>query len=204
MNIISLLIGSRFDLLIEEGKQINQLIRNGGEALLKSSSPEQENALNIQWYKFSLPNPFSIGIIIVQLILPLVWGWESVIYYLDLSIPLSAILSLSILPFMGVYIAFIPYTLGRGYTSGLLLIRYFYLLNILMTLTGFFLTFMKSIDFNEEIRQLYFFPLQLLVIYLCRHVMNSNSFYKIISFFRTTRLLLEAKKAREKQEKSTK
>ena len=198
MNIIRLLTGSRFQLLIQEGKQVDQLIKNSGEALLKQSSPEQENALHLQWYQHSLPNPFPVGIIVMLLIPPLVWGWTTIIYYFDLPVPLSAILSISISPFMGVYIAFILWRLGRGYVSGLRFIHYFYLFNVLLTLTAFFLTVIKSIELNSWMGQFSFFPLQLLAIYLCRHVMNSISFYNIISFPRTTRLLVEAKKAREK------
>ncbi|MEY7127761.1 hypothetical protein, partial [Enterobacter cloacae] len=108
------------------------------------------------------------------------------------------ILCVSIMPFAGIYAAFIPWGLGRGYVIGLRLIRYFYLFNVLLTLTGFFLTVIKSIEINDWIGQFSFFPLQLLGIYLCRHVMNSNAFYTIVSFFRTTRLLVEAKKARKK------
>lgn len=66
------------------------------------------------------------------------WGWASVIYYFNLPVPLQGILSLSIAPFLCIYAAFIPYTLGRGYVSGLLLILYFYPFNIMMTLAVFF------------------------------------------------------------------
>lgn len=99
---------------------------------------------------------------------------------------------------MGVYLPFMPYTLGRGYASGLLLIYYFYLFNLLLTLIAFFLMVIKSAGLNEWMGQLDFLPLQLLIFYLCRYVMNSRSFYKKISFNRTTRMLAEAKKAREK------
>ncbi|PAN76312.1 hypothetical protein CIW68_07595 [Enterobacter cloacae] len=198
MNIKKLLTGSRFQLLIQEGKQVERLIKNSGEALLKQSSPKQENALNLQWYWHSLPNPFPVGIILVLLVMLLVWGWSTIIYYFDLSVPTGAILCLSILPFMGVYLAFMPYTLGRGYASGLLLIHYFYLFDLLLTLIAFFLMVIKSAGLNEWMGQLDFLPLQLLIFYLCRYVMNSRSFYKTISFNRTTRMLVEAKKVREK------
>ncbi|EMJ0103258.1 hypothetical protein AB3N45_18745 [Enterobacter cloacae] len=198
MNIITLLTGSRFQLLTQEGKQVDRLIKNSGEALLKQSSPEQENALNLQWYRHSLPNPFSVGIIIMLLALPVAWEWATIVYYFDFPVPTTAILCVSIMPFAGIYAAFIPWGLGRGYVSGLRLLRYFYLFNVLLTLAGFFLTVIKSIEINDWIGQFKFFPLQLLAIYLCRHVMNSNSFYTIVSFFLTTRLLVEAQKARKK------
>ncbi|HAS1024797.1 hypothetical protein [Enterobacter cloacae] len=198
MNILTLLTGPRFQLLIKEGEQVDRLIKNSVEALLKQSSPEQENALNLQWYRHSLPNPFSLVIAIILLPPPVAWGWAMIVYYFDFPVPATAILCVSIMPFAGIYAAFIPWGLGRGYVIGLRLIRYFYLFNVLLTLTGFFLTVIKSIEINDWIGQFSFFPLQLLGIYLCRHVMNSNAFYTIVSFFRTTRLLVEAKKARKK------
>ncbi|WP_320708251.1 hypothetical protein [Enterobacter cloacae] len=198
MNIKIFLFGIQFLRLIQEGRQIDKLIKNGGVGLLKKSTPEQESALNIQWYRLSRPNPFSVGITLMLLAVSVPWGWGSIIDYFDLPIPSSAILSLSIVPFLSIYASFIPYTLGRGYISGLLLTRHFYLFNIFLTLSGFCLILIKSIVLNAWMKQLYTFPLQLLVIYLCRYTINSNSFYKTISFSRTTRLLVEAKKAREK------
>ncbi|ASQ19577.1 hypothetical protein BJM06_03823 [Enterobacter cloacae] len=198
MNILTLLTGPRFQLLIKEVEQVDRLIKNSGEALLKQSSPEQGNALNLQWYRHSLPNPFSVGIILILLVILLAWGWATLIFSFRLPIESSVILLFSITPFMCVLLVLIPWGLGRGYVSGLLLILYFYLFDILLTLVVFFLMVIKSTELNEWMKQLNFFPLQLLVIYLCRHVMNSNSFYTIVSFFRTTRLLVEAKKVRKK------
>ncbi|PAN76311.1 hypothetical protein CIW68_07590 [Enterobacter cloacae] len=200
MNILTLLTGPRFQLLIKEGEQVDRLIKNSGEALLKQSSPEQENALNLQWYRHSLPNPFSVGIILILLVILLAWGWATLIFSFRLPIESSVILLFSITPFMCILLVLIPWGLGRGYVSGLLLILYFYLFDILLTLVVFFLMVIKSTELNEWMKQLNFFPLQLLVIYLCRYVMNSNSFYTIVSFFRTTRLLVEAKKARKKSQ----
>ncbi|MEG6448618.1 hypothetical protein, partial [Enterobacter cloacae] len=88
--------------------------------------------------------------------------------------------------------------LVRTFPSGLLLIHYFYLFDLLLTLIAFFLMVIKSAGLNEWMGQLDFLPLQLLIFYLCRYVMNSRSFYKTISFNRTTRMLVEAKKVREK------
>lgn len=198
MNVTRLLFGSQFLQLIQEGQQVDQLIENGGVDLLKKSTPVQENALNIQWYRLSRPNPFSVGIIIILLEIVLAWGWATLIFHFKLPVELSALFLYSITPFMCIFIVLIPYGLGRGYISGLLLIYCFHLFNILLTSAVFLLILIKSVELNEWMKQLYFFPLQLLVIYLCRHTINSNSFYKIISFFRTTRLLVEAKKAREK------
>lgn len=138
MNITRLLFVVQFLRLIQEGRETDQLIKNGGVDLLKKSTLEQENALNIQWYRLSLPNPFSVGVITMLLVASVPWGWASVIYYFNLPVPLQGILSLSIAPFLCIYAAFIPYTLGRGYVSGLLLILYFYPFNIMMTLAGFF------------------------------------------------------------------
>ncbi|MEY7127759.1 hypothetical protein, partial [Enterobacter cloacae] len=114
MNIVTLLTGSRFKLLTQEGKQVDRLIKNSGAALLKQSSPEQENALNLQWYQHSLPNPFSVGIIIMLLALPVAWEWATIVYYFDFPVPATAILCVSIMPFAGIYAAFIPWGLGRG------------------------------------------------------------------------------------------
>jgi hypothetical protein len=204
MNIIKLLTGSRFQLLIQEAKLIDHLIKKGGEKLLKKSSPEQENAINPMWYRLSLPNPFSVGFMFPLLLIPLVWGWSTLVYHFDLSISLRAILSLSIAPFACIYFVFILYGLRCGYISGLLLIHYFYLFNILLLITGCFLITIQATEFNEWIRRLRIYPLQLLSIYLCRYNMNNNSFYKLISFFHTTRLILEAKKFRESHNKKIK
>ena len=201
MNTIELLTGSRFQSLIHEGKKINHLIKKGSEVLLKQSSPEKENAINSMWYRLSLPNPFSIGFIILLLLISLVWGWSTLIYYFDISIPARAILSLSIAPLSGMYIVFILYGLRCGYASGLLLIRHFFILNISLTLIALSLLIIQSTQNNEWMKQLNVFPLQLITLYLCRHIMNSDSFYKLTSFFYTLRLTLEAKKIREKQKK---
>ena len=74
MNIKSFLFGIQFLRLIQEGRQIDKLIKNGGVGLLKKSTPEQENALNIQWYRLSRPNPFSVGIILMLLAVSVPWG----------------------------------------------------------------------------------------------------------------------------------
>ncbi|BBV66585.1 hypothetical protein STW0522KLE44_29730 [Klebsiella sp. STW0522-44] len=197
MNITRVLLGAQFLRLIDEGKQADCLIKNGGTALLKKSTPEQENALNLQWLRLSRPNPFSIGIIVMLLAASTPWGWASIIYYFNLPVEVSSILCLSIILFAGIYVAFIPYGLGRGYTSGLNLIRYYYLFNILLSLTGLLLMFIQSSGFYQLMRDLNAFLLQLLILYLCQYTINSNSFYRIISFLRTLRLMLEAKKERE-------
>ena len=80
MNILTLLTGPRFQLLIKEVEQVDRLIKNSGEALLKQSSPEQGNALNLQWYRHSLPNPFSLGTAIILLAPPVAWGWAMIVY----------------------------------------------------------------------------------------------------------------------------
>lgn len=166
MNILTLLTGPRFQLLIKEGEQVDRLIKNSGEALLKQSSPEQENALNLQWYQHSLPNAFSVGIILILLIILLAWGWATLISSFRLPIESSVILLFSITPFMCILLVLIPWGLGRGYVSGLFLTLYFYLFDILLTLVVFFLMVIKSTELNEWMKQLNFFPLQLLVIYL--------------------------------------
>ncbi|CAM6859733.1 hypothetical protein CIPOMM044M_08500 [Citrobacter portucalensis] len=204
MNIMRVLLGTQFLRLIDEGKQTDYLIKNGGAALLKQSTPAQENALNLQWLRLSRPNPFSIGIIVMLLAASTPWGWTSIIYYFNLPIEVSSILCLSIIPFAGIYAAFIPYGLGRGYTSGLIFIRYFYLFNILLSLIGIFLIALQSSGFYQLMRELNTFFLQLFFLCLCRYIINSNSFYRIISFLRTLRLILEAKKEREQLQKSSK
>ncbi|WP_154050584.1 hypothetical protein [Citrobacter werkmanii] len=204
MNITRVLLGTQFLRLIDEGKQTDCLIKDGGAALLKQSTPEQENALNLQWLRLSRPNPFSIGIIVMLLAASTPWGWTSIIYHFNLPVEVSSILCLSIIPFAGIYVAFIPYGLGRGYTSGLIFIRYFYLFNISLSLAGIFSILIKNSEFYQLMRELNTFFLQLFVLYLCRYTINSNSFYRIISFLRTLRLILEAKKERELSQKSCK
>lgn len=204
MNITRVLLGAQFLRLIDEGKQTDCLIKNGGTALLKKSTPEQENALNLQWLKRSRPNPFSIGILVMLLAASTPWGWASIIYYFNLPVEVSSILCLSIILFAGIYVAFIPYGIGRGYTSGLILIRYFYLFNILLSLTGTFLIIIQPAEFYQLMRELNTFLLQLFILCLCRYAINSNSFYRIISFLRTLRLILEAKKERELLQNSSK
>ncbi|EGT0638483.1 hypothetical protein JAF85_003441 [Citrobacter werkmanii] len=204
MNITRVLLGTQFLRLIDEGKQTDCLIKDGGAALLKQSTPEQENALNLQWLRLSRPNPFSIGIIVMLLAASTPWGWTSIIYHFNLPVEVSSILCLSIIPFAGIYVAFIPYGLGRGYTSGLIFIRYFYLFNISLSLAGIFSILIQNSEFYQLMRELNTFFLQLFVLYLCRYTINSNSFYRIISFLRTLRLILEAKKERELSQKSCK
>ncbi|ABV15416.1 Uncharacterised protein [Citrobacter koseri] len=201
MNITRVLLGAQFLRLIHEGKQTDCLIKNGGAALLKQSTPEQENALNLQWFRLSSPNPISIGVIVMLLVASIAWEWTPIIYFFNLPVDTSTILCLSIMPIAGVYSAFIPYGLGRGYTSGLTLIRYFYFFNILLTSITFILTLVQPVEFYEFMRKLSFFSLQLLILYLSRYTINSKSFYRIISFLRTLRLILEAKKEREMLQK---
>lgn len=201
MNITRVLLGTQFLRLIDEGKQTDCLIKDGGAELLKQSTPEQENALNLQWLRLSRPNPFSIGIIVMLLAASTPWGWTSIIYYFNLPVEVSSVLCLSIIPFAGIYVAFIPYGLGRGYISGLLFIRYFYLFNISLSLVGVFLILIQPVEFYQLMKQLNTFSFQLLILYLCRYTINSKSFYRIISFLRTLRLILEAKKERETLQK---
>ena len=204
MKIIKLLVVSRFQLLIHKGKQVNYLVKNGGEKLLRESSPKQENAINAVWLRLVRPNPYSTGLMAPLLLIPLMWGWATLIYSFNLSIPARAILSLSITPFASVYLVLIYYGLGRGNVSGLLLIRYFYLFDVFLTVVAFFIIATKAISINEWIRQLTSLSIHIIPLCLCRYIMNCNAFSKIVSFSRTTRLILEAKKARESQNKKIK
>lgn len=200
MKSIKFLVGHRFLSLIQDGKEVERLIKKGGQEIIEKSSTEQENKLSFQWYKHSLPNPLPLGILCFLLIIPLVFGYGTTIDYFTLPIILNSILYLCLMPVTGIYIAFIPYTLGRGYASGLYLVLVFYILDILLSLTGFFLMSISPTENNNWMQQLGFFLLQILILYLCRYILNSHHFYKLISFSRTTRLLLEAKKEREKQQ----
>ncbi|HDR2162651.1 TPA: hypothetical protein QCG56_004887 [Enterobacter cancerogenus] len=201
MNILKLLSGPRLHALVTAEKDAIHFIKKGGDALLSQSSPEQENTITPMWYRQSQPNSISFALIIPLLLTPLIWGWSTLIHYFELSTTSGAILSLSILPFFGIYLAFILLGLKGGFIRGLLLICYFYIFNVFLTLLTFSLLIIKAVELNEWIKQLDFFPVQITLLCLCHYLMNSNSFYKLMSFYRTTRLILEAKKVRESQNK---
>lgn len=190
MNITKQLTGSQFQVLIQKGLQIEQTIKiNWDEFSLK-----QKNEHYSKWLRHPFPNPISIGFICLFLIIPLVWGWATTIDFFNLSIPLTAILSVSLMPITGGYIALIIYCLGQGYVIGLRLLQSFYIFNIFITLTGLALVIIKSVEINVWMKQLSFFPFQILTLYLCRYLMNSRSFCNLVSYFHTIRFYKKTQK----------
>lgn len=194
MNIMRILLGAQFLRLIYEGKETDHLIKNGGASSFKKSIPRKEVALNIEWLRGSRPNPISIGIIVMLLVASVAWEWTPLIYFFNFPTDIETILCLSIMPITGVYALFIPYGLGRGYTWGLKLIIYFYIFNIILTLISFLMITVQPTDFQKTMRKSIFFSLQLLFIFLSRYTINSDSFYRIITFLRTLRFNLAAQK----------
>jgi hypothetical protein len=198
MNLIKILTGSQFQLLIKEGDKVNKFIKNGRELFPKETYHNNKNKNTFSCpQQSSFTNPLPFGILFVLLALPIAWWGGTIISYFELSVQVSAVLFLAILPFMGIYAALMAFKVGRGYGSGLKLIQYLFLSNLFLTLVGCLLMIIKSAELNEWMRRLNIFPLQLIIIFLCRKIMNSKSFSKLMSFFYSTRMNLEAKMINE-------
>jgi len=195
MNLIKLLSGHRFELLKHEAEKIESSIKKS-HCSLTTSLASKERLPSSQWFRRSIPNPLPVGIVCLLLVAPLAWEGGTIIDYLSLPIETGAITLLSILPVTAIYIALIPFTLGKGFKIGLTLILYFHLFNTLLTLAGLVLMLLKSADNQEWMKALNFFPFQLLLIFLCKYTINSESFYRLILFTCNTRLIIERSKIR--------
>lgn len=198
MNIIRLLIGARFLSLIKEGKKNTRLINANKATSLKCSSSELNRFYTNEWNKCSCPNPISIGILCFLFIILYIGGSGMILDFCNLPTKMSAVVSLSLIAVISIIISAIPYPLGRGHVNGLSIMLLLYFLDISLTLIGIFLMVIKSIEFDTLQMQLILFPVQLLLIYFCHYLMNSEMFSRTVLFFQTKRIVLEVNKIRKK------
>lgn len=125
-------------------------------------------------------------------------GSEMILDFCNLPTKMSAVVSLSLIAVISIIISAIPYILGRGHVNGLSIMLLLYFLDISLTLIGIFLMVIKSIEFDTLQMQLILFPVQLLLIYFCHYLMNSEMFSRTVLFFQTKRIVLEVNKMRKK------
>ncbi|KHS47071.1 hypothetical protein RN38_07120 [Hafnia paralvei] len=198
MNIIRLLVGVRFLSLIIEGKKTDRLIKANKATSLKCSSSELNGFYTNEWNRCFCPNPISIGILCFLFVILYIGGSGMILDFCNLPTKMSAVASLSLITVISIIISAIPYTLGRGHINGLSIMLSLYFLDISLTLIGIFLMVIKSIELDTLQMQLILFPVQLLLIYFCHYLMNSEMFSRAVLFFRTKRLVLEINKMRQK------
>lgn len=196
MKITDLLVGEHFLALIAEGKKTRKIIKEGGDRLLQYSSPELENYYSRPAFMQAIPNPLSPAVLCVLFLITYVCGTGGILDYFELSPPIYVLLSFSPMVVMTVLIASIPWAIGRGYTWGLVVILYFYLLELFLTLISFFFISADFFDHSKGLKRFELVPVQLVVFFLTRSIMNGDALSRLVSYCRLRRIAQNAYKIR--------
>lgn len=195
---MKIIIGVKFISLFKMDKKATQLSKTKDVVSSEWSSSKLKGMITNEWHRRFRPNPISIGLLCVLFVVLYVCGCGMIFDYCNFPTKVNALVSLSFISAIAIIIPAIPYSLGRGHTFGLQIILLVYFLDILLTLTGFVLMVMKSVETALVIKQLILFPLQILLIYLCYSIMNSESFSRVVLFYQTQRLVQTANKKRQR------
>lgn len=198
MKIIKAIIGHNFLTLISECRKNQDIIKEGGSRLLQKSTPTLESYFSKPVFMQSIPNPISVGLLCLVFIIIYVSGIAGILDQFDLSPPVYVSFFFSALTIVAIFLASIPFAIGRGKKWGVNATMTIYLLGLTITLTSISLTlagYLTTIDFGSKIKLI---PIQVITTYLARCIINSYSFHKLISYFQIKKLVLEAYKIKER------
>lgn len=196
MKIIKNLTGARFISLMSEGDRTNELIKKGGKALLKQSSPQQEFYYSEPAFKQVTPNPISVGFLCVLFITMYVLGLSILFNSFELSPPTFVSLFFPSILILAFPIASIPLLIGRGSVYGLKVILCIYLIGFFVTIISVALPLLETLELKQLRENTGLTFIQLIVIYLTRRTINSESLFKLVSHFRLKEISREAYKTR--------
>lgn len=125
-------------------------------------------------------------------------GGGGILAYFELSPPIYALLSFSQVPVMAVCIVSMLWAIGRGNVWGLIVILYFYLSGLLLTVVSFILLFTIYFESSGGVKKLELIPVQLIVIFIARDIMNGEALFRLVSYYQLRRIAQEAYKIRNK------
>lgn len=200
MEIIKALIGHSFLTLISECRENHEIIKEGGGRLFQKSTPILESYFSKPVFMQSIPNPISIGLLCLVFIIIYVCGIARILDQFDLSPPIYVSFFFPALTIVAIFLASIPFAIGRGKKWGVNATLTIYLLGLTITLISISLTlagYFTVIDFGRKIKLI---PIQIIAIYLARCIINGDSFHKLVSYFQTKRLVFEVCKIKQRDQ----
>lgn len=198
MKILEWLVGKKFLKLVIEGNKTRKILKEGNDQLLQLSSPELENYYSKPIFMQAIPNPLSPGVLSVLFIIIYVCGVGGILAYFELSPPVYVMLSFSQVPVVAVCIVSMLWAIGRGNIWGLIVILYFYLSGLLLTVVSFILLFTIYFESCGGIEKLELIPVQLIVIFIARDIMNGEALIRLVSYYQLRRIAQEVYKIRNK------
>ncbi|EAS1757696.1 hypothetical protein OY11_07185 [Salmonella enterica] len=110
-------------------------------------------------------------------------GIGMLLQFYDISTELGMILSFSLMVIMSLFIGAIPVTIGRGNVVSLFIILGIYIVDVLLNVLGISCMTVQTL-INNDWQQLNLVPFQIIICFLCRYIMNSDLFSKMILFYR--------------------
>lgn len=199
MKIIEWLVGGDFLKLIAEGKKTREIIKVGGNRLLQNSSPELETYYTQPAFLQAIPNPLSQAVLCILFIITYVCGAGGVLDYFELSPPIYVLFFFSPMIVMAVFISSMPWAIGRGYLWGVNVILYLYVMGVIIMLLSFCFIYVGYFKNSINLKRLEFSPVQVVIFYLTRVIINGDSLSRLVSYYRLKRIAREAYKIRIRQ-----
>ncbi|EDP9826606.1 hypothetical protein ABWR82_003712 [Salmonella enterica subsp. enterica] len=180
MRIIKFIAGSNFLSLLNGGIVPR---RTGNKDIRTNRSlTELDDSVSNAWFKCIFPGVLCMLFMLILFLILYVSGTGMILQFYDVSTESGAVLSFSFIVVMSLFIGAIPVTIGRGNIISLFLILGIYIVDVLLTIIGISCMTIQALTYHDW-RQLNLMPFQIIICFLCRYIMNSGSFFRMILFY---------------------
>lgn len=196
MNIMNLLLGEKFISLYTSGKIASRLINKDSPHLLQQSFPELKNSYSSPLFMQEIPNLLSTGVLSVLFLIIYVFGAGGILTNFNLTPPVYVSLFFGPVIIISAVMTSMFWAIGRGYLWALSVILYLYLLGGGISLISFLITFASLSESKHIFNDIKYIPIQIIILYIIRNIINGESFSTAILYFRERRIAFESIKTR--------